>query len=71
MLIDNSSVISEINYDEQEKTLSVRFKTTDETFNYFEVESKVYKDLIESKSRGSFFYKNIRDNYDNDYGAYN
>ena len=71
MLIDNSSVISEINYDEQEKTLSVRFKTTDETFNYFEVEPKVYKDLIESKSRGSFFHKNIRDNYDNDYGAYN
>jgi hypothetical protein len=57
-----SSNISHIGYDEQSQTLSVKFKTGG-TYRYYNVPKLEYETLINSKSIGAYFAKNIKPTY--------
>lgn len=57
-----SSAVSSIGYDERSSVLEVEFESG-AVYDYFEVPEKVYKDLLEASSIGSFVSKRIRDRY--------
>lgn len=59
----NSSMISYIEYDEEDFTLFVEFKSGVE-FKYENVSKETYNDLICASSVGRYFAKNIKDNYE-------
>lgn len=57
-----SSAISQVEYQEKEKTLSVYF--TDATNStYHGVPKELYQGLLKAKSAGGFFNDKIRDHY--------
>jgi len=60
--IYDSTVIKALAWDSQDKTLVVAFKTNS-VWAYFNVPKKIYNSLISSSSLGSFFNKNIRNNF--------
>lgn len=55
-----SSNIECFGYDELEKILYVKFKSGDTVYSYKNVSKKVFEDMKAAKSKGSFFYANIR-----------
>lgn len=59
----NSSYIASVAYDASKRVLYVKFKDNS-VFTYFNVIKDSYRDLMEAKSIGSHFAKNIRDHYD-------
>lgn len=62
MIIENSSNIAEVNYNESNRSLTVRFHTGG-VYLYESVPQKIYEDLINAESVGSYFYKNVRNHY--------
>jgi hypothetical protein len=58
-----SSSIESIAYDGILKILEVEFKKG-AIYQYFNVSSEVYSELINAKSVGSYFMKNIAKKYD-------
>lgn len=58
-----SSNLESIAYDEEEQILRVRFKNG-RVYDYYDVEWEVVEELINAPSVGSYFYHNIRTNYD-------
>lgn len=56
-------MLTSIGYDEKFKTLEVEFNSGG-VYQYFDVEKEVYDDLMNAESHGSYFYHNIRDDYD-------
>ena len=58
-----SSMLASVGYDEKSKTLEVEFNHGG-VYQYFEVEKEVYEKLMNAESLGSYFYHNIRDDYD-------
>ena len=63
MIIDRSSIINNIDYNESESELFVSFINTNETFKYSDVPKKVYDDFIKAESIGKFFSKNIKNEF--------
>ena len=59
----DSSMIDLVGYDADTEVLEVRFINTGLTYEYYEVSKKVYKQLMESGSKGSFMRNNILDMY--------
>ena len=59
----DSSMIDLVGYDADKEVLEVRFINTGLTYEYYEVSKKVYKQLMESSSKGSFMRNNIFDMY--------
>lgn len=59
----DSSMITSVGYDKQEKTLEVEFVNTGYVYQYYEVPNKVYKGLIEASSKGSYMRDYIIDCY--------
>ena len=57
-----SSMISAVEYDDEESVLRVRFQTG-ATYEYSDVEREVYEGLMTANSKGSYFYSAIRDSY--------
>ena len=57
-----SSQLSYIGYDEVNSTLYVTFKNNT-TYKYENVPEKVFNEFKDSSSIGSYFSKNIRNNY--------
>jgi hypothetical protein len=57
-----SSNISHVGYDEETKTLKVRFKAGGE-YHYFDVPSDAHQQLLSAKSIGAHFAKNVRNVY--------
>jgi len=55
-----SSNIDCFGYDELEKILYVKFKSGDTVYSYKNVSEKVFEDMKATKSKGSFYHKNIR-----------
>lgn len=58
----NSSVISEVDYDKDTSVLTVIFNSG-ASYDYNGVPEDVYEDLINAPSVGSYFVRNIRNNY--------
>ena len=57
-----SSYITAVGYDEESKTMRIRF-TDGAQFDYAGVSEAVYDALASSPSPGGFFHKNIRGKY--------
>jgi len=58
-----SSMISQVGYDKENKQLMVQFLNGG-IYSYDQVEEKVYKKLIEAESKGKYFLKKIKDKYE-------
>jgi len=61
-----SSNISSIGYDKKSQILEVEF-SNGSIYQYWPVEEKRYKNLIEAESPGKLFAKNIRNDSDLNY----
>jgi hypothetical protein len=59
-----SSNLEAIGYDEEENLLYVAFSEKHNTprtlYRYFDVDESVFEGLLNSESKGKYFYKNIR-----------
>ena len=58
----DSSAISSVGYDEGSSVLEVEF-SSGAIYDYYEVPSKVYQDLLNAASIGSFISHRVRDRY--------
>lgn len=58
----DSSVISRAFYDAFARELDIVF-TSGKPYRYFDVPSKVYRELMAASSKGEFFNQHIRDRY--------
>ena len=59
-----SSHIDLVSYSEKLKVLSIKFKSGLFIYEYFDVPEQTYKDFLEAESKGKFFHKNIKNNFD-------
>ncbi len=57
-----SSAISSIGYDERSSVLEVEFESG-AVYDYLDVPSRVYRDLLEASSKGQFISRQVRDQY--------
>lgn len=62
MIIEGSSNIAEVDYNESNHSLRVKFHSGGE-YIYDAVPRKIYDNLLLVESKGSYFYKNIRNKY--------
>lgn len=60
----DSSMVSAVGYDGNEKTLYVEFVNTGYVYAYYEVPEKEFQDLLKASSIGSYMRNNIFDFYD-------
>ena len=58
-----SSMLASVGYDAKTKTLEVEFNHGG-VYQYRKVRKEVYQELLLAESIGSYFYHNIRDDYD-------
>jgi hypothetical protein len=58
----SSSNIKSIGYESNSKTLEIEFRDGG-IYQYFNVTSNIYEELISTPSIGSFFHKYIKENY--------
>jgi hypothetical protein len=58
----SSSAISSVGYDDRSAVLEVEFESG-AVYDYFDVPPKVYQDLLEAPSKGSFVSHQVRDRY--------
>jgi hypothetical protein len=59
----SSSNLYAIGYDPLSKTLRIKFRESGHVYDYFNVPESKYIDLMNSSSKGSYFFKFIRDIY--------
>lgn len=57
-----SDLIHSIAYDEEQRTLDIRFHDSG-TYRYYEVEPEVVEELLDAESKGHYFNDFIRDAY--------
>jgi hypothetical protein len=62
MLPVESSLMTDVQYDEKTRELDIRF-TSGKTYRYFDVPKKVYSGLLRAKSKGEFFNEEIKEIY--------
>ena len=60
--VTRSSMITEIEYDDSEKLLKLKFAKGG-WYEYNDVPKEVYQDLLNSESIGKYFLANIKDKY--------
>ncbi|MFD2231364.1 KTSC domain-containing protein [Alkalimarinus sediminis] len=58
--VDSSNLVS-VGYDEEASILEIEFNNG--VYQYFEVPAHVYEELINSGSKGSYLYQNIKGIY--------
>ena len=58
-----SSAISSISYDPKLQTLDVEFKSSGETYRYFEVPDNEYQGLLTAPSKGAYLNSQIKPKY--------
>lgn len=58
----NSSVFAAAAYTADDKTLYLRFRSS-ELYRYFDVPSELYDDFLAAESHGQFFAQNIRNRF--------
>ncbi len=57
-----SSMLREVGYDSETRTLEVEF-TSGGIYEYYDVPSEVYKDLLRAESYGQYFNANVKGVY--------
>jgi hypothetical protein len=62
MLPVESSLMTDVQYDEKTRELDIRF-TSGKTYRYFDVPKNVYSRLLRAKSKGEFFNEEIKEIY--------
>ena len=62
VLVD-SSAISSIFYDPKSQTLDIEFKSSGETYRYFEVPDNEYQGLLTAASKGAYLNSEIKPKY--------
>jgi predicted nuclease of predicted toxin-antitoxin system len=62
VLVD-SSAISSIFYDPKSQTLDIEFRTSGETYRYFEVPDDEYQGLLMAPSKGAYLNSQIKSKY--------
>jgi hypothetical protein len=60
--ISGSSNIVGVGYDETDHILEIEF-TTGGVYRYLDVKPNIYSAFIESSSKGTYFYQNIKGHY--------
>ena len=58
-----SSAISSVGYDRGRETLEVEFRSGT-IYRFFDVPSEIYEDFLRSSSKGRFFGRKIRGQFD-------
>ena len=58
-----SSLIKSVAYNAETRVLTVVMVKNDETYEYSDVPERIYKELMEAESKGSYFIKNIKSTY--------
>lgn len=58
----DSSNLKSIGYDGEGMILEVEFKGGS-VYRYFGVSSEIHRDLMSAQSKGSYFYKKIKNNF--------
>jgi len=61
--VTDSSMINHVSYDDQAKVLTLRFCTTNASYNYEDVPESVYEELKETKSKGAYIGSYIKGRY--------
>jgi hypothetical protein len=59
-----STVIADMRYDPQDRILSIRFRPSGRRYDYFKVPFEDYDALRHARSKGQYFNRHIRDQYD-------
>lgn len=59
----DSSIIKEVGYDTMEQTLEVEFNNGD-IWDYLDVPAVAYEEMMESSSIGSYFLRNIKNEFE-------
>ncbi|MEL1263078.1 KTSC domain-containing protein [Pseudoxanthomonas putridarboris] len=62
MIRVNSSAISAIGYDQRTMRMSIRFIQGD-TYDFCGVPAHIFQDLLNAKSKGTYYNDHIRDRY--------
>jgi len=62
-VLAESSAISSILYDPKSRTLDIEFKSSGETYRYFEVPDDEYQGLLTAPSKGSYLNSEIKPKY--------
>ena len=58
----NSSSLASVGY--KGGTLEVEFRKTGDVYQYFNVQEEIFLALMKASSRGAYFTKHIRENYE-------
>tara|TARA_Y100001973_G_C5080410_1_gene272183 strand:+ start:125 stop:337 length:213 start_codon:yes stop_codon:yes gene_type:complete len=53
-----SSMIKEVEYNEEENSLQIKFKN-ESIYKYFDVPLQIYKEFLNAESKGKFFHAKI------------
>lgn len=56
----DSSQITGYGYDAERNVLTIEFKSTGTTYDYFDVPTIIYEDLKAAESKGSYFIRNVK-----------
>jgi predicted nuclease of predicted toxin-antitoxin system len=62
-LIVESSAISSIFYDPKSQTLDIEFKSSGETYRYFDVPNDEYQGMLKATSKGAYLNSEIKPKY--------
>lgn len=65
----DSSLATAVGYDAKESVLYVEFANTGKIYAYYEVEQKIFDELLKANSKGSYIRNNLIDCYS--YGSIN
>jgi len=59
-----SSAVKSVKYDQDSHTLTIAFKGSGRSYQYFDVSKRTFDRLVNSESKGSFVNKWITPRYD-------
>jgi hypothetical protein len=58
----SSSNLSSVGYDEEDRVLEIEFNSGG-VYQYYDVPPRIYEELMDASSHGSYFHREIKDNY--------
>jgi hypothetical protein len=60
--VESSNLLS-IGYDPQASILEIEFVSNGEVWQYYDIPSNIFEELITADSKGRYFHRNIRGKY--------